>query len=414
MVLNSSYKLRKIVVLVAILFSVGIFSQFLFSSVHATDIENVNNAVLSGINVAKEGFADVNLVKKTRDKFNIFIFNKTSASTDGSILNRVMTTHSAELTNFSMVVSAIASGLIIIYMLIYIMRESMRGDPTFDFWIKVFFMFAIAIFMTTQWSVITNKISDVGRAILNNTIKVENYKLFDNEVNDKEKFRYNYETQSGQELAGGLEYAQFGGVITKIPETITPAGAKPEVEDAIHKNKQNFKNAIVSYDTYKKNPTDENKKTFFDDLMNLLGEVIGDNEFTNYLSLSGIEDLVMRMSLLAVNVAIDGQLFFIALQLLIRRLLAPIALADVTIEGTRSPGVRYLKRYFALYLQCVIILVFAAFLCWFMKEIVIYSSETTDLSNLFKMRLVVLMIGMTTFTAGISQSGNLANEIIGD
>ena len=415
--LSSSYKTRKRIVLAAFALAILIFGQYIFSVVRA-DMNALDGAFESGTQLHSEAAINMNITKRVKEKFDVLIFND-----DSVLLGVVGDSSQKTFDTLSSIVITVASGLILIYIVIYIIKESMRGDPTFDFWIKVFFILALAVFVTTQWNSIMSSISKVGKVLIS-SIDFTEVKPVDNapynRYYDKNKNRslskeeqafrvadYNQlydknndgilsfaETKARytEEISSGLEWMYVGDMITS---------KDVEIDDKL----------IAAYADAKNNPDNtEKQSTLFEQLGSTVQDVLGNEDWNNYLGLTGVEGFIFKIAQIGLNIAIDGQILFIALQLLIRKLFAPLALADITTEGMRSPGVRYLKRYFALYIQCAIILILSVVMFWMMKAIV----TNTKIVEAFSMRLVVLMIGLSTFTASITQSGNLANELVGD
>ena len=378
--IKTSYRIRKRIVLAAFMISIVIVCLFTLSRVRA-ESDAVLGAYMTGANLYAETIDSVNIVQNVKEKFDVMIFNsKSGGDKTNSVLVSAVSGAQDTFNQLANIVVTIASGLIMIYMVIYIIKESMRGDPTFDFWIKVFFMFALAFLFTTHWNVIMTKIADVGKAIVDQ-FNVEEMKIY-----NSKKLQYN------AEALAGLEWMKTGNMISEMPEKID----------------DKFFNA---YKNARENPNDmAAQQNLSTQIGNVTKNYITDNSWSKYLELSGLEDFIFKLAQFGLNIAIDGQILFIALQLLLRKLFAPIALADITVEGVRSPGVRFLKRYFALYLQCAIILMLSMVMLWMTKAIVLNS----DVIGAFNMRIVVLMICLTTFTASITQSGNLANELVGD
>ena len=105
---------------------------------------------------------------------------------------------------------------------------------------------------------------------------------------------------------------------------------------------------------------------------------------------------------------------FIALQLLIeiglRRAFAPLAVADIYQEGLRSPGVRYLKRYFAVFLKIAMALLICKIGAAMISLVGLsYGTGTGGaLSYVFE----IVAINFTVIGA-MFKSGEIANDVVG-
>ena len=112
--------------------------------------------------------------------------------------------------------------------------------------------------------------------------------------------------------------------------------------------------------------------------------------------------------------AIDAQIFFIALQLVLRSAFMPIAIVGVASEGMRGGALRYVKRYFALYLQEGIIIVIMMAFSIILQTIL---STSSGGGTVIPMQIVEMYYVLTCYgaiTAAISQSSGMAQEIMGD
>ena len=89
---------------------------------------------------------------------------------------------------------------------------------------------------------------------------------------------------------------------------------------------------------------------------------------------------VFRLIMLLVYYSIICAVYGLVFEITIRRVFMPLALADVTMEGFRSPGVRYGKAYLSCYLRmamfCVLISLSAIACSWAIAD-VIGGNETT-------------------------------------
>lgn len=94
------------------------------------------------------------------------------------------------------------------------------------------------------------------------------------------------------------------------------------------------------------------------------------------------------------------------IELAVRRVLAPFAVIDIYEEGLRSPGVRYLKKYFATLLKMLIIILIAN-----MTPAIISSLSISD-GNFF---INALVMGVINLSAGamMLKADSIANDVVG-
>lgn len=103
----------------------------------------------------------------------------------------------------------------------------------------------------------------------------------------------------------------------------------------------------------------------------------------------------------------------ILLEIAIRKMFAPLAVADIYKEGLRSPGVRYMKKYFA----CILRLSVCVFICLMIADSISSMFNTTLESGasigqcfdyLFGLLTVEISAGLLMFKAG-----EFANDAVG-
>lgn len=99
------------------------------------------------------------------------------------------------------------------------------------------------------------------------------------------------------------------------------------------------------------------------------------------------------------------QLFF---EIGLRRAFAPIAIADVYHEGLRSPGVRYFKRFFAVFIK-IAACYLTAFLC---QSLTAASGSYADTSGAIKYIFEIIAINFTCIGV-MMKAGEIANDVVG-
>ena len=82
------------------------------------------------------------------------------------------------------------------------------------------------------------------------------------------------------------------------------------------------------------------------------------NSTSNFL-VGTIFKVLMYFTYYSIMVGVYGLLF----EMVIRRIFAPIAITGIAVDGLRSPGVRYLKNYFSLYIRLAMFVVIISLSC---------------------------------------------------
>ena len=113
---------------------------------------------------------------------------------------------------------------------------------------------------------------------------------------------------------------------------------------------------------------------------------------------------VLNIMTLMLNCAVDGVVYSIGIRMVIRRMFAPIAVADMAVAGATSPGYRYLARYGAYYVQMGIIYVAT------IGFVFIYAIALNANIGLFGIWSSIA--ARTALTAIVTGSGELSQEIL--
>ena len=81
------------------------------------------------------------------------------------------------------------------------------------------------------------------------------------------------------------------------------------------------------------------------------------NQITTSKELLDFDNQMVVINIITslLNCVIDGIIYSIGIRMVIRRVFMPIAIADMSIDGTRSAGYRYLMRYLGYYIQLGIV-----------------------------------------------------------
>lgn len=92
----------------------------------------------------------------------------------------------------------------------------------------------------------------------------------------------------------------------------------------------------------------------------------------------------------------------------IRRAFAPLACCDIYAEGLRSPGVRYIKRFFAVFVKIMICLV----VCSISASLCTASADFTTVGGIMTYLFSVIAINFTAIGV-MGKVGEYANDIVG-
>ena len=111
------------------------------------------------------------------------------------------------------------------------------------------------------------------------------------------------------------------------------------------------------------------------------------------------------------GIVLQFLLYQIIIEIALRKVFAPMAVADIYQEGLRSPGVRYLKKLLASFLKmaiCVMIVFIVQAVETHLGGMV---SPTDAFSGMKKMG--ILMVFNFTAIGGMFKAGEIANDIVG-
>lgn len=108
--------------------------------------------------------------------------------------------------------------------------------------------------------------------------------------------------------------------------------------------------------------------------------------------------------------------FSLILEIGIRRLFMPFAIADIYGEGMRSPGMRYLKKYFAVFIKIAVCLAVAVLTSILQESSIDLLGQTEGIKNTLAQTLSMIMATLAiNFTSiGVMfKGGEYANDIVG-
>ena len=288
---------------------------------------------------------------------------------------------SGELFVIQNLVVGIATGLVLVYFGIMIVRESMRGDPSMEYWFKILAMLLVTVTVLSNYTLIEGAIDDLGHKMLG---EIRSKFLVDDYLHQGEETKERYPALYNQAML--------------IPYQIL--ADNDMLQDLETMDEEKMIAATRSY--IETGSTVKASK--------VMSKHVKNGDWSKALSVH-IQLTLFTFLRIGFLIAIDAQIFFIFMQLLLRGLMMPIALAGIVSEGTRGPGLRYLKRYFALYLQMAVILVIAMCFSNVLNKMMEYANEKRLLGIV---ALYFMMSCMGAMIAAVSQSSSIANELVGD
>lgn len=125
----------------------------------------------------------------------------------------------------------------------------------------------------------------------------------------------------------------------------------------------------------------------------------------------------LNIASILVNCALDTVIFALGIRMVLRRMFAPIAVASISLDGMKGPGMRYLKRYAAYYIQEAIILL-ASVIYVIMSAVVSQTTAAQGLEALnpldFLSQIWVQVALKAALVTVVTGSHELAREIIAE
>lgn len=289
-------------------------------------------------------------------------------SSDSFWRSGVYTTATAALRTFIM---GIACGILVIYSLIGVIKESMKGEVSMDYWFRIFASTVVAVIVLTSIQTITSRLGDLGGAIVNTvSTESENQTKKDGTIQkigkDKwEEYLSVLPMMSGTGQAGALSGSSNSG---------SSSGTGGSFKDVMNNN----------------------------------------DSSTDWYTVQQMESVLRVMNYIVyIPVLAAYFLFFSAVfELKIREIFAPLAVSTIAHEGARSSGVRFLKKYFAIYIKMAVYFIIAVigyeFTLFFYNRLANAKDAETVLIS-----VVLMMISNFVAAMTMMQSGGIGDEIVG-
>ena len=331
-----------------------------------------------------------------------------------TVINTILNDNN--VLSFKKTIGMIGIGIVTLHLMLNIIQEAQKAEATMEMWLKIFITMAVGMFMVTNVTTIFETLDKFGEGM---------FIAFEAQVNE------NYEARSASDGKNVSEtYKQVGCDFKTLVDLFgeddalllagqyeTEIGSSADNPRDVEEDDLITEGHVNDYINYEKSDgeTVQVRRQYAWQALIDTASKMNFNNVTYTWAISGEKSQMMESVLTALpmvlTAVIDGLIYLLALQISLRTLFAPIAVADISIEGTRSTGMRYMKHYIALYLQKVIILVIVSvgvkvFAAAISGSI---SNSSTAISYLF---LYMTVIGAVT--GMMTQAGSLANEIVGD
>ncbi len=182
-----------------------------------------------------------------------------------------------------------------------------------------------------------------------------------------------------------------------------------EVRDALQLNQNT---TVLNYDFAGQTLKAAEKKSFLEKAASFFSFGIGDlMEKMNGKIASAVGNISLYFTFYMIITSCYALLF----EMVIRRMFMPMAIADIVTEGFRSPGIRYIKMYFALYVQLAMYFVIIA-VSQEVTEWAIQNGGIGGLANGVNTALGSLGVVICTRTAAralMSAASQLSREAVG-
>lgn len=399
-----SYAVRKKIILIAftaIFLWTGLYLAVErgHAGAHATDSNLIEATELAKLMYDSRNFTSIvadqwkNVVQPARNTVLNYTLSDSGANPGDSYdISNIM----SSTTSVGSIIQVLAFGLVMINIWLTIIRESMRGEPTLEFWTKIFLVMGVSLFVVTNIGSILSGIDRIGTSIVD---------VFNTNIKANEQ-------EGSLVSATGFNDPREPFAKAAVGMLVESGQLKEEaVED------ETLISDILQY--WEQTQTQESNS-----VMDMLSQLLEDaktfvngegNTFKNSL-MTTVRISLFHLLRIAFLCAIYGQIFMIAVQLALRSLLAPVAVAGITSDGMRSSGVRYLKRLLSLYLQFIIILIFSSVFTGIVQTVTSGVSglggENEVAKAVFSIYAIIACMG--AMIAAVSQSGSLAIELLGD
>ena len=284
-------------------------------------------------------------------------------------------------------VTGLAIFFCVIFGLIGLIKESQKGEITAEYWTKVFVSTVVAVTVVANINMVMDALYKTGGAFIDGMVTV---------VDDNTSAESQQVTMDENEKKALLHALSlmppFNGYQsgTSVPDPNNPTPA-PDPD----------------------NPDE-----------NLTVGTIEDVYYgttDDYIASSYIHDLMTPMQLIGLLPMLASMYLMYAMvfEIKLRQIFAPLAVAGIALEGARSSGLRFLKKYLACYLRVTMYFAIAALGAMMTNYFYARVITTATINQLTKLDIgttacLIMMFGSNALAAiTMLQTGGLADEIIG-
>lgn len=285
----------------------------------------------------------------------------------------------------SRLVGAAASVLAAIMIMLALIRESMRGDPSVEMWFKWLAVYSVTIFAIINWHDIADGVNSLGKSLLENVSQQSAVTQADTGAAGA----------SDDAMAESIVRGAFGMLIENGQlDSMPDDHAISEAASAIQGGSTSTENIIT---TLGGNANAEN------------------NTFLASVEMT-IRVLIFKILRILFQCAIDAQIYMVYIQLIIRTIAMPLAIAGIASDGAgmRSSGIRYLKRFLGLYLQIAIVILIGKIMGVTLRTVMLNVANMSNSALGAALPIYTVITFMGAMMVAVSQSGAIAQEILGD
>lgn len=291
----ASYRLRKrIITAMAVSVAICIVAALLICSVpkaHAAgDAASIAEGAIAAQLVIQMNNLSDSIMDSTKEKLDMIDAVRTDPI----------------FTFFWSLFQVLGIAMLAIYYVIRIIRDLQKEEATAEFWVRIGMTFTLSLVLLTNLDWLFNSLDTLGLAIR------------DAAANAVDTINHDYRT-AFESSGANVFFNTLQDILGSESSVSRVSGAWSETAPAL---------------------------TTPADYLNLASQV----SVVDY-TLGQAELLILSALSVTVRFGLNGVIYFVGFMFILRRTFAPIAIAHIMMEGAKSPGTRYLKRYAALYLQ---------------------------------------------------------------